>query len=699
MWIYGLLINKFELFSLRFVLMLLISLLLSFLVFGIYLSGVSPSVYGGDSGDIILSAWFGGIAHAPGYPLNAIIGWFFTHLPYGATIAYKVNAMAAFFMAITTAILFLISQKLTKNTFIALVTSLIFAFNPLVWLYAHVIEVFQLNLILVAVSVYFLINWRETVLLKRAKIGFLYLAFLFWGFAVFHHQTSMLIAPAYFYLILKTQNIFKKKEQILKVAIYFCIGLLPYSFLLFASWRSVPTNWVSIKSINDLLGLILRADYGTFVASGSLLGTDLKSRFSEIFYFFILLKSDFKIISTVLILVGASYAFVKEKTFFWFFFWAIFFTGPFFLFYAAFPIQNDFYQGLWERFVLITYFFVAFFIAYSFKFILEFSRKRITPFILNKMIAKIFVYALVALFFTVPLNLFYSNYQKADLSKFNLGDWLGFDIFASADDNSIIFLLGDTITFNTEYIYYTNLANNHVRSLKLIRGGSLGDLDYRKRVANIYPMLKFPQAYYENVKKEGIYFIKLLAEENRGSFPVYIIDSPPHIDGYRWINIGLLKKLVLEKDYTAELAVRENSQKFSAFKYNGFTEDGTYEQFIASNIKNIYYVNFIEISDELISLNEKEEAKHYLSLALTLDSDKKNAYLRLGNIFADNGNCDESLSNYKKGQNLDKKDWRILKVIANVYKECLKDEKLAKDYFDSAEILRRQIEDKPLKNF
>jgi len=39
----------------------------SFFVFAIYLFGVSHSVFGGDSGDIILASWFGGVAHPPGY--------------------------------------------------------------------------------------------------------------------------------------------------------------------------------------------------------------------------------------------------------------------------------------------------------------------------------------------------------------------------------------------------------------------------------------------------------------------------------------------------------------------------------------------------------------------------------------------------------------------------------------------------------
>src|SRR3990167_2702533 len=180
--------------------------------FLIYIKGVSPSVYGGGSGDIILASWFGVVAHPPGYPLNTMLGWIFTHLPYNATVAYKANLMAAFLMAASISLLFLILEKLTKNFFVSLATSLILAFTPLFWLYAHVIEVFQLNLVLVAASVYFLVSWRESFLAKKQKSKLLYLAFLFWGLAVFHHHTSVLLAPAIGYLVLKTDKKFLVKK-------------------------------------------------------------------------------------------------------------------------------------------------------------------------------------------------------------------------------------------------------------------------------------------------------------------------------------------------------------------------------------------------------------------------------------------------------------------------------------------------------
>ena len=193
-------------------------LLASLFSLAVFVKGVSPSVYAGDSGDIILASWYGGVAHPPGYPLNIMLGWLFTHFPYEASIAYKANLLAAFIQAGVIGVFYLIIKKLTNNIFVSLASSFVLGFNPLFWLYAHIIEVFQLNLLMVFSSVYFLILWRESVLQKKEKIKYLYFSMLFWGFSVFHHHTSILLFPAYLYLIYATKKlVFRDKKQLIKL--------------------------------------------------------------------------------------------------------------------------------------------------------------------------------------------------------------------------------------------------------------------------------------------------------------------------------------------------------------------------------------------------------------------------------------------------------------------------------------------------
>lgn len=656
-------------------------------VFFLYLIGVSPSVYGGDSGDIILSAWFGSIAHAPGYPLNSLLGWVFTHLPYAASIAFKANVMAAMLLSITVGVFYLIVEKLTKNRLVALSSCFALAFSSLYWLYAHIIEVFQLNVLLVAISVYFLFFWRGQVIRRKNGYKHFYLSIFFFGLAFFHHQTAILIGPAFLYLILKTnRKVFRDAKNLLLVVTVFCLGFLPYVYLPIASVNGAPTNWSDATSIQGLLKLVLRSDYGTFVASGSLLGSSLSSRLSSMANFFLFLKADFGIPSLILIVLGVISFYKHKKEEFTFVILAIFFTGPFFLFYSSFPFFNDFYKGLWERFLLLSYFFVAILLSFGFKFLVD---------LFNKLLSmsggkNVAVYSFIAMpfLFLIPLNLFSSNKYKADLSSFYLGDWLANDVLLSAEPNSIIFLQGDTVTFNTEYVYYTTSG---YKSLKLIRAGSIGDPYYRAQLMKRYPEIKYPSDF-TSLEKNGEHFGKGLIELNKNFYPIYFRGAGIDIHGYRWSSSGLLQKLVRDDVYSATRFIELNDTLFRSYKYSNFGQHFSYIQFMTDHLKESYFGALISVASEAINNKQYDEALRFIDLAMVLFPSSKDALGMKGNVAFFKGECDEAIGYYKKVLDIDKKEWKALDSISNVYLSCKKDENNAKQYLDKAKELKNYLE-------
>ena len=260
--------------------------------------GISHSVFGGDSGDIILAAWFGGVAHPPGYPLNTMIGWFFTHLSVGGSVAFRADIMAAFFQALNVGVLFLIVKKLTRNTIISLGASLVIAFNPLFWLYAHTLEVFQLKILLAFLAQYFLLCWFE-----GKKKTHLYISIALLGLAVFHHTMSLLIIPAFAFLIYKKdKKIFSQKKVIIRLLSVFLAGVLPYLFVIFAAFRKTPINWDDPSNLNNLIRLATRADFGSFSAADFLVGQTLQMRFVQLLSFFGFIKNDFLLIGLLLVI-------------------------------------------------------------------------------------------------------------------------------------------------------------------------------------------------------------------------------------------------------------------------------------------------------------------------------------------------------------------------------------------------------------
>lgn len=668
-------------------------LLASLFSLAVFVKGVSPSVYAGDSGDIILASWYGGVAHPPGYPLNIMLGWLFTHFSYEASVAYKANLLAAFIQAAVIGVFYLIIRKLTNNIFVSLASSFVLAFNPLFWLYAHIIEVFQLNLLMVFSSVYFLILWRESVLQKKEKIKYLYFSILFWGFSVFHHHTSILLFPAYSYLIYVTKKlVLRDKKQLIKLFALFLLGVTPYVFTIFAAFRETPANWGDPKTLPNFLRLISRADYGTFVAGAIFVGGELKTRIISIVNFLLFLKADFSIVGLTLIVFGGVYLFFKKNTIFWFLTLSLFFTGPFFIFYSNFPSSRDsFFAGLWERFILITYPFFALLIGFGLLFVYNLSVFLFSKRFSYKNIGRSFYKFVVGLFlFILPIWMFSNNFEKANLKNFFLGDWVAHDILASAEPDAIVFLFGDTVVFNTEYYYHTSgLFKDRV----VIRPSSLYRPDYRQLLIRQYPNLDFPENFASKNKDvtEVSKILKELIDKNLNKHPIYFSEGLPPVFNYKVVSVGLLKKLIREEEYKQLDLVKINRERVSNFALKEVKTPG-YEHFLINHIKVIYFGSYMDVAEDLYRKGEIDEAKKYLQLASELISDGKESYSRLAAILIEEEKCDLARENLEKANQLDGKDVKILMQFSLLYRECFHNdnkanefEKRAKDLFGNSQ--------------
>ena len=74
-------------------------LLLSGVVaFAAYLTSLAPTITwahgSADSGELVTAAYYLGVAHPTGYPAYVLLGWLFSHLPFGS-IALRVNLLSA----------------------------------------------------------------------------------------------------------------------------------------------------------------------------------------------------------------------------------------------------------------------------------------------------------------------------------------------------------------------------------------------------------------------------------------------------------------------------------------------------------------------------------------------------------------------------------------------------------------------------
>lgn len=660
-----------------------------------YAIGVSPSSFGGDSGDIILSYYFGNVAHPPGYPLNTMLGWTLSRavgLVSGGTFAYKANMVSAVYMALSCALLYLLTYRLLKNKLYSLYAAFTLGFATLFWLYAHSAEVFQLTILLILISFNFLFAWFYKPKNNQKKA---YLAIFFFGLAVFHHQTALLFGPSYIYLIHKRRKyILNSWKEIFKIIFIFLLGLLPY---LYVGWETLiknPHNWEDAGSVENFIRLLARSDYGTFSATKELVGTAITTRLLQLLWYFKFVIEDFSILGVLLALLGTVYLFFKKREIFWFFFLAWFFGGPFFVFYASFPMTESFYKGVVERFLINSYLAIAIFTAFGVGAIIFFIQKLFWVRLrLNKVILKV----LAALFLIIPFSLAYANYPRADLSGYKVGRVIAEDILSSADPSGIVFLQSDTLLFNTQY---SNLVEKTNEQSKVIIAGMMGKPTYRKNIVRLYPDLNYPEVFYSTNRLFSGDVGMSLIEANIDRYPIYSFEELPLGDKFVFVKEGMLYRIYRKDEAPSNEEVeRMIAEKIAKLKFTKSLTNGQYLHFFADNIIVNYPVVFNQNGFELLSRGKVDEAERYFLRALDLDPKFKPALFNLGIVYSEQKKCGNAKSVFENLRQIDENYWQALEGLGHVYKNCYDNSDKAQSYFDAAEKLKNKDFSVPLEKF
>ena len=163
----------------------------------VYCWTLAPTVTLVDSGELIVTARFFGVAHPPGFPLYLTLAHLFSLIPIGS-IAFRINFASAFFAALASGLLTLVTaefiastcyltetnvkkgkKRLTRagvkddgegksgwmfNIFPAAASGLVLAFSRTLWSYATIAEVYTLNTLLIVTILFLMTRWRRRIL-------------------------------------------------------------------------------------------------------------------------------------------------------------------------------------------------------------------------------------------------------------------------------------------------------------------------------------------------------------------------------------------------------------------------------------------------------------------------------------------------------------------------------------------------------
>lgn len=233
-----------------------------FVVFFVYVFTMAPSIYWGDSPELIAVAYTLGIAHPSGYPLYTLLGKLFTFIPIG-TIAYRLNIMSAFFASLAVMLLYFVAFKITKSRLAALLSSLTLGFSYTFWTQATIAEVYTLNAFFIIALILIIMKWTETM-----QLCYLYLFSFVFGLGLTNHLTLILTFPAFilfFFLHIKKLNVKNKsvinKRIILLMLTFFVIGLSLYIYLPLRAAQDPLINWGNPVSFKLFIEHVSGAGY------------------------------------------------------------------------------------------------------------------------------------------------------------------------------------------------------------------------------------------------------------------------------------------------------------------------------------------------------------------------------------------------------------------------------------------------------
>jgi tetratricopeptide (TPR) repeat protein len=221
-------------------------------VFAVYLLTICPTVYVGDSGEFIASAFCLGNAHNSGYPLYALIGKIFSLIPF-SNIAFRVNVMSAFFGALTVWLTCRIILKETGSLLAAISAALMLAFSGTFWSQTTCAEVYTFHAFFVALIFTFIFGWKQTVSLNQLCI----LTFVA-GLSLTNHLQTLMLAPALcvFVLISGWTLLLRFRNWLLLLCV-FALALSIYLYLPIRTEAGAAIHWGDPNTVERFLNHVL----------------------------------------------------------------------------------------------------------------------------------------------------------------------------------------------------------------------------------------------------------------------------------------------------------------------------------------------------------------------------------------------------------------------------------------------------------
>ncbi|HEX5767860.1 MAG TPA: DUF2723 domain-containing protein, partial [Burkholderiales bacterium] len=272
-------------------------------LFALYAATSPRTVAGEDDALFVLSSYYRGIEHPPGYPLFTLIGHVFTYLPFGS-VAYRVHLASAFFGALSGAAAWFCARALMPGRLPAYLAAFALGLTQVFWSQAIIAEVYTLNAFFFLVLAYLGLKVSPpgpagaTTAEARRLLPWLALVF---GLSLSNHYPLMLlVAPAFVVLLWPARREMLERSGLLLLAV--AAGLLPYVWMVRRSWDALPINFDGpLETLPEIWFFVSRAGYAGIDNSPS---ADMLDRFRFLRFFAGQLIVQFAVAGTALAAAG-----------------------------------------------------------------------------------------------------------------------------------------------------------------------------------------------------------------------------------------------------------------------------------------------------------------------------------------------------------------------------------------------------------
>lgn len=428
---------------------------------------LNPSIFHGDTTEFINAIAVSGVAHPPGYPLLLILGKIFSFLP-GLPLPARLNLLSALASAFTVAVCAHSIKMLTGSRPAAALAAGLLAVSSSFWLYSEVLETFSLNALLISIFL-----WQSIVFVKKpSKKRALLLVFLLAINAGNHHTAALLLPILVAELWTASRKFALGWKFWISAALISASGFLPYTYIFALASNNPPINWDNAVNIKNLLRLILRKDFGTFLlAPGSLSFTPKETPLG--LYFIDLFRQTFGALP-ILAFAGLAYLYQKkEKFIFSFLAYAFLSLGPAFAFLSRLQITSIHQKAALERFYIASYVPLSILAGVGFAFIASRIPKKL-KFVSFACLLLIIPPAIAAFPYANQRgNNFYENYSR--------------EIMATFPEAAVFVTTGDVSDNGTQYLQLVKKEKQNATIITLPKTVAPW---YREQLEARYPELK-----------------------------------------------------------------------------------------------------------------------------------------------------------------------------------------------------------------